>query len=295
VKGFKFVFVLALVAAAAVVGASLAAVSAEPDPAKMALRVGDLPNAKAKGKRLKPDKGYVAAYEREFELSRAYGPARILYVSSEVDLAAAAKTTRTDLASLSKFLRSKAGRDLLIESTRRELGAKATRKDVTLGALRTPRLGDQGLLVPMTTRSKGLTLYSVLSWFRVDRTLASIVAVGTRPIAVGELSKLAALVVAHVDEGFTPVATAPPTIAGTAAQGQTLTAAPATFTITAPLTHAWHRCDSAGGNCVAIPGATAPSYVVAPEDAGTTLRVTVTATNRFGTASSQSVQTPVVT
>jgi hypothetical protein len=147
----------------------------------------------------------------------------------------------------------------------------------------------------MTTRSKGLTLYSVLSWFRVDRTLASIVAVGTRPIAAGELSKLAALVTAHVGEGFTPVATAPPSIAGTPQQGQTLTAAPATFTITAPLTHTWHRCDAAGANCVAIAGATAPSYVVAPEDAGATLRVTTTATNRFGTAASQSVQTAVVT
>jgi hypothetical protein len=295
VKRFRFIVLLALVAAAAVVGASFAAVSAEPDPAKMALRVGDLPNAKAKGKRLKPDKGYLAAYEREFELSRAYGPARILYVSSEVDLAADVKTTRNDVTSLATFLRSKVGRDLLIESTRRELGPKATRKDVTLGALKTPKLGDQGLMVPMTTRSKGLTLYSVLSWFRVDRTLASIVAVGTRPIGVGELSKLAALVVAHVGEGFTPVATAPPTIAGAAQQGQTLTAAPATFTITTPLTHVWHRCDATGANCVAIPGATAATYVVVAEDAGATLRVTTTATNRFGTASSQSVQTAVVT
>ena len=294
-KSTRIVVLLALVAAAAVAGTSFAAASAEPDPAKMALRVGDLPNAKAKGKRLKPDKGYLAAYEREFELNRAYGPARILYVSSEVDLAADVKTTRADMAGLARFLRSKAGRDLLIESTRRELGPKATRKDVTLGALRTPKLGDDGLMLPMTTRSKGLKLYSVLSWFRVDRTLASIVAVGMRPVSVGELSRLSAMVVAHVGEGFTPVATAPPTIAGTAQQGQTLTASPASFTITTPLTHAWHRCDATGANCVAIPGATAPTYVVAPEDAGATLRVTVTATNRFGTASSQSVQTAVVT
>jgi hypothetical protein len=295
VKGTRIVVLLALVLAASVAGAALAATTAEPDPAKMALRAGDLPNAKAKGKRLKPDKGYLAAYEREFELSRAYGPSRILYVSSEVDLAADVKTTRADMAGLARFLRSKAGRDLLIETTRRELGSKATRKDVTLGTLRTPKIGDQGLMVPMTTRSKGLTLHSALSWFRVDRTLASIVAVGTRPIALGELSKLGAMVVAHVGEGFTPVATAPPTIAGTAQQGQTLTAAPAAFTITTPLTHAWHRCDASGANCVAIPGATTATYVVVPEDAGATLRVTVTATNRFGTASSQSPQTAVVT
>jgi hypothetical protein len=293
---FRSGAVLALIAAAAVAaGTSLAAPAAEPDPARMALQGGDVPFAKAKGKRLAPDTGYSSSYEREFELNRAYGAARILYISSEVALARTVKTTKADMAGLGKFLRSKVGREVLAESTRQELGPKATKKDVILGTLRTPPIGDQALMIPMITRSNGLRLHSVISWFRVDRTLASIVAVGTRPIGTGELGRLAAMVVAHIGEQFTPVATAPPTISGTAQQGQTLTAAPATFSLAAPITHVWHRCDAAGATCVEIAGATAPTYVVTPEDVGATLRVTVTAKNRFGAGNSQSVQTPVVT
>jgi hypothetical protein len=78
-------------------------------------------------------------------------------------------------------------------------------------------------------------------------------------------------------------------------QGQTLTASTGTFSMTPTFTYAWQRCDAAGAACTDIAGATASSYVVATEDVATTLRVTVTATNRFGTATGQSVQTAVVT
>jgi hypothetical protein len=55
---------VALAAAAALAAtAGFAAVSAAPDPAQMALLAADIPNSKVKGKRLKPDPGYVAAYD----------------------------------------------------------------------------------------------------------------------------------------------------------------------------------------------------------------------------------------
>ena len=47
---------LALAAATALAAtAAFAAVSAAPDPAQMALLAADIPDSKAKGKRLKPD------------------------------------------------------------------------------------------------------------------------------------------------------------------------------------------------------------------------------------------------
>jgi hypothetical protein len=47
----------------------------------------------------------------------------------------------------------------------------------------------------------------------------------------------------------------------------------------------WNDCDSTGTVCTPIAGATGPSYTVQPTDVGSTLDVTVTATNGGGSAS----------
>src|SRR5262249_55046394 len=93
-----------------------------------------------------------------------------------------------------------------------------------------------------------------------------------------------------------PANTTPPTIAGTAGVGKTLTASPGTGTGVATITYAyaWQRCDADGAGCVPIAGASAATYVVADADAGGTLRVVVTATNPSGTASATSVPSALV-
>ena len=115
------------------------------------------------------------------------------------------------------------------------------------------------------------------------------------PPAPSRSQSWAGLIVAHVGQQFTPVSTLPPTITGTPVQGQTLTTSTGTFSMTPTYTYAWQRCDAAGAACADIVGATTPTYVVTPEDVAATLRVTVTATNRFGAATGQSLQTAVVT
>src|SRR6185503_13387508 len=77
----KFAALSALVAAAALAAtAGFAAVTAAPDPAQMALLAEDIPDSKVKGKRLKPDKGYVAAYARDFELTKPYGSSQLVFI-----------------------------------------------------------------------------------------------------------------------------------------------------------------------------------------------------------------------
>jgi hypothetical protein len=275
--------------------AGFAAVTAAPDPAQMTLLAADIPSSKVKGTRVKPGKGYVAAYSRDFELSKPYGSSQLVFISSEVAVATAAKTTIADIASIRKFLRSTQGRQFLANTFAAELGTAVTKKDVTIGKLRTPPIGDEAVLVSLTVRTKAGRFHAAFTWFRVDRALSTLSVFGLRPAGPVSVAKLGQMIVAHVGQQFTPVSTVPPTITGTPLQGQTLTASTGTFSMTPTFTYAWQRCDAAGAACADIVGATAPTYLVAAEDAATTLRVTVTAKNRFGTATGQSVQTAVVT
>jgi hypothetical protein len=87
--------------------------------------------------------------------------------------------------------------------------------------------------------------------------------------------------------GATPPAnTSPPTISGSAVQGQPLAADPGGWSGSpAPsFGYQWQRCDSAGLNCVGISGATGAVYTSTAADVGSTIGVTVTASNSAGSA-----------
>jgi hypothetical protein len=96
--------------------------------------------------------------------------------------------------------------------------------------------------------------------------------------------------------GNPPVNTAVPTVSGSAQVGQTLSADPATWSGTQPISFAyqWRRCDSGGANCVNIDTAVSQTYGLTSADVGWTLRVAVTASNSVGSATGVSAQTLVV-
>jgi chitinase len=87
---------------------------------------------------------------------------------------------------------------------------------------------------------------------------------------------------------WTPNNTALPTVSGTVAVGQTLTATAGEWT-GAPQSfqYSWQRCADDGGSCSPINGASGPnatSYVIGAADFGHALRVEVLATNSLGTS-----------
>ncbi|MGZ7023751.1 MAG: virginiamycin B lyase family protein, partial [Ilumatobacteraceae bacterium] len=98
-----------------------------------------------------------------------------------------------------------------------------------------------------------------------------------------------------------PAATVPsdvvvPSISGVATVGSVLSASPGSWNGNPAPTfgYSWERCDTGGANCASI-GASGTSYTLAPADAGSTVLVSVTATNSAGSASASSSPTAVVT
>jgi hypothetical protein len=87
-----------------------------------------------------------------------------------------------------------------------------------------------------------------------------------------------------------------PDVSGDAEISGTLTAAPGTWQGVAPITYVyqWQRCDLAGAACADLPDADASTYTIDQDDAGSTLRVVVTATNASGTSRETSAPTGAV-
>jgi hypothetical protein len=93
-----------------------------------------------------------------------------------------------------------------------------------------------------------------------------------------------------------PSNTALPTISGEAKSGQLLSVSTGTWKGTPPIsyTYQWQKCNSSGGGCANITGATASSYRILNSQVGDTLRAIVTASNAAGSAKADSAVTAVI-
>ena len=94
-------------------------------------------------------------------------------------------------------------------------------------------------------------------------------------------------------DGLPPVNTSLPTISGTTTQGQTLTASNGSWTNSpTDFAYQWQRCDGSGANCSDISDADSSSYTLVYADAGSTIRVVVTATNDYDSTNATSGRFP---
>ena len=117
----------------------------------------------------------------------------------------------------------------------------------------------------------------------------SLISVRVIPVLTGYSSTSKTSVATSAITTGTFTSTTVPTISGTVAVGQVLTAATAAWSPTAVITYQWKR----GG--AAISGATSAQYTVAPADAGSRLSVTATGTaDGVTSASTTSSETIVV-
>jgi hypothetical protein len=87
-----------------------------------------------------------------------------------------------------------------------------------------------------------------------------------------------------------------PSITGKPFVGEQLVANPGQYTGGAvdKIAYQWQRCDASGSNCTDIAGATAQTYGVLKVDAKHALRVQVTASNDYGSASAVSKPTAAI-
>ena len=92
-----------------------------------------------------------------------------------------------------------------------------------------------------------------------------------------------------------PSNTALPQVSGTTTQGGTLTTTTGSWSGSpTAFTYAWQDCNSSGGSCTIIRGASSNTYTLGSGDVGLTIRVVVTASNAGGSASATSAQTATV-
>ena len=117
-----------------------------------------------------------------------------------------------------------------------------------------------------------------------------------RALTVAGIALLAGSAPADAATGvLPPTNSAPPTISGTARDGESLSSTTGTWSgLGNSYSRQWRRCDAAGNGCVNISGATQQSYVLTSEDVGQTIRVRVTASNALGSDEATSSQTEVV-
>ena len=248
--------------------------------------------------------GGLPTLVRVFKPGARLGGRRLAVVVSVVMLEPDAPSAAADFAQLGAAAHSAAGRAALAKAWGLAF-VKGAAKGGGTNALSVKRTvvgapietGGSTIRFPLTVATNQGTLHMSLGFAQGDRivTMVALMAPFDTTLTSSAQATAVAALQHHLQVGFTIANTTTPSIGGTVAQGQTLTAAAGSW-IGSPssLTYSWSRCDMNGGNCSSIDGASGPTYVVGGADAGFTLQVTVTATNSISSGQAVSVATALV-
>ena len=284
--------VAVLLGALALAGAALAA-KVDLTASKLTIASGDISGSRQRSQGPIHEKGYASGYQRSFTFDAPNGRSGLVFFESEALVARTVARAAHDVSAVRAALHQAAGRAAFVASIAANLKVKPSM--VKPGALRSVNVGDSSVELPLAVQLPKRRLYESLVYMQRDRVVSVIVSAGVRPTAVADSRRLASAAATRVDAALAPALYAKPTIGGVAQIGETLTAMPGTWSdATAKLTYQWQRCDASGASCTDIVGATSKTYRPADADAGSTIRVEVTATNRFGATKGDSDVTGVV-
>lgn len=111
----------------------------------------------------------------------------------------------------------------------------------------------------------------------------------------GAVSQVYATTYTSPSCGSAPANTSLPVATGGPFQGGTMTAQTGSWSQPATYSYQWNRCNAAGQSCSAISGATSSTYLPQAGDVGSTLDVSVTASNTSGSNAATSAVSPAVT
>lgn len=288
----------ALVAALGAGASATAAPSYGPpagwaDLAPLVLTSTDFPGSRVSSEGyVKPDTDSLAEYDRTILGARIAGK-RTFLVENDLDVFKRINDADLLIAALPLGLQLEATR--IGREFGRETGLKIMYTKV--GKAQGLGVGNNSVAIVLHLGTKTGEIRIVFAVARVGSIDSLIVFAGLPKAQLGvtHAKLLARTSVGRIRTGMLPQGTAAPTITGTVAVGQTVTASTGTW-LNFPVTYTyqWQRCDAAGANCAPIPGATAQTYVLTASEAGSTLEVVVGATNLYGTSMATSPPTVVV-
>jgi hypothetical protein len=268
-----------------------------PDLAGMAITPADLSAAAKVDQQgyVKPDADFFAEYDRVFRsFSVKLGTRRLIELENDVFLGRTVDKADTFMGLLPLGLI--AALDDFRQGVTQDSGLKVTY--VKLGKPSGLGIGNNSFGITFRFGTRAGEIRVVIGGVRVGQVDHVFVLAGIPRAHIGlaDVKRLARNAVAHTKSALVPSSVAPPTITELPQIGQTLSAAAGTW-LSFPRSYGyqWQRCDGSGGNCVAIAGATSPSYVPTTDDLAATLTVVVSAQNAYGTGTATAVATAAVT
>lgn len=289
VQGACVVLAVALVAVSTTAVATAGAPPGSPALDRMGLEVGDLAaRGSIRRQGYVKSRDFVAYYVREFKPGASLGKSVLAGLESDVGVTTSRAEAARLVGRIASALRSTSSRKAFVRGVLQDAGWDQASLRIAFGGVRGIAGGDAAFSARLNLSLPGrVRLVMVLEVVRLDRAVQVLYLLGASnsSIASAEATRLVSIVATRMHAGLIPSRLAAPTISGTAQEGQALAAEVGAWA-NSPTAFAfqWLRCTPVGSMCTPIDGAVALDYVLTSADVGSTVELSVVATNAVGSS-----------